>query len=97
MYSFVGVLLLGGLLGGGDLAIDAQEEPIQQEERCEQQERAVSFLEDGSYERDELLINSVPMLDDERHIVVVVCSYNNEKYYKWNLDSVFAQQLLPPV
>lgn len=92
LYSFVGVLFLSGLLGGGDVTADIQEEPTQKEEAIEQQERAVSFLDDGSYERDERLINSVPMVDDERHIVVVVCSYNNEKYYNWNLDSVFAQQ-----
>ena len=49
-------------------------------------------MEDGSYERDERLVNAVPVVDDERHIVVMVCSYNNAKYYQWNLDSVFEQQ-----
>ncbi len=79
LYSFAGMLFLGSLLG----VID---EPMQKKER------EVSFLEDGSYERDERLINSVPLLDGERHMVVVICSYNNEKYYEWNLDSVFAQE-----
>lgn len=79
LYSFAVMLFLGSLLG----VID---EPMQKKER------AVSFLEDGSYERDERLVNSVPLLDGERHMVVVICSYNNEKYYEWNLDSVCAQE-----
>ena len=29
---------------------------------------------------------------DEKHIVIVTASYNNEQCYKWNLDSVFAQR-----
>ena len=35
---------------------------------------------------------SVPIIDGERHIVVVTASYNNREYYKKNLDSVFSQQ-----
>jgi len=79
LYSFAGMLFLGSLLGVTDKLM-------------QKKEREVSFLEDGSYERDERLINSVPLLDGERHMVVVICSYNNEKYYEWNLDSVFAQE-----
>jgi len=75
----MGVLFLGGLLGSG--SVDESEK-----------EREVSFLADGSYEQDNRLINSVPIVDGERHIVVLICSYNNEKYYKWNLDSVLAQE-----
>ena len=85
LYSFVGVLFLGGLFEGGDLKLDAERSELIHKER------AVSFLEDGSYERDERLANSKSMVEDERHIVVVICSYNNERYYQWNLDSVFAQ------
>lgn len=28
----------------------------------------------------------------ESEIVIVICSYNNAQWYKWNLDSVFAQK-----
>lgn len=40
---------------------------------------------------DQRLLNSVPEIDGEKHMVIVVCSYNNRPYYKWNLDSVLAQ------
>lgn len=50
-----------------------------------------SFLPDGTYIQDERLHNSVPLVDGERHIVVVTCSYNNAAYYQWNLDSIFSQ------
>ncbi len=45
-----------------------------------------------SYVHDQRLVSSVPLLNGERHIVVVICSYNNSEYYKWNLDSVLAQE-----
>lgn len=51
-----------------------------------------SFLSDGTYKQDKWLANSVRIINDERHIVVVVCSYNNAAYYKWNLDSILAQK-----
>lgn len=44
------------------------------------------------YKTDERLDNAVSLFNGERHIVVVVCSYNNAAYYKWNLDSVIGQQ-----
>jgi glycosyltransferase involved in cell wall biosynthesis len=44
------------------------------------------------YIQDEHLVSSVPILNGERHIVVVVCSYNNSEYYQWNLDSILAQE-----
>lgn len=45
-----------------------------------------------SYVHDQRLVSSVPLLNGERHIVVIVCSYNNSKYYKGNLDSVLMQE-----
>lgn len=54
--------------------------------------RTTSFQEDGSYEQDERLLNTQPIIDGERHMVVLICSYNNERYYEWNLDSVCAQE-----
>lgn len=44
------------------------------------------------YVQDERLVSSAPLLHGERHIVIVTCSYNNNKYYKWNLDSVLSQE-----
>lgn len=29
---------------------------------------------------------------EEKKIVIVVCSYNNNRYYKWNLDSLLTQK-----
>lgn len=44
--------------------------------------------------KDERLVSSVPIINGERHIVVVTCSYNNSKYYQWNLDSILAQEYI---
>jgi Glycosyltransferases, probably involved in cell wall biogenesis len=46
----------------------------------------------GSEGVDSRLINSEREVDGQKHIVIVVCSYNNSKYYQWNLDSIFAQK-----
>ncbi len=54
--------------------------------------RFLSFLPDGTYTLDDQLANSEQFVDEERHIVIVTCSYNNASYYKWSLDSVFSQQ-----
>ena len=35
--------------------------------------------------------SAVPLIDGERHIVLLSCSYNNAKYYQRNLDSVFVR------
>ncbi len=68
-------------------------EDIIDEMSCEQPAvKANSFLQDGTYHQDERLAESEPMVNDERHIVVMTCSYNNENYCQWNLDSVFSQQ-----
>ncbi len=46
----------------------------------------------NAFDTDIRLANSVPNLNGEKHIVVVTCSYNNSKYYQWNLDSILAQK-----
>lgn len=40
------------------------------------------------------LLRVMPLMSgalEEKHIVIIVASYNNEKWYKWNLDSLFSQ------
>jgi glycosyltransferase involved in cell wall biosynthesis len=45
------------------------------------------------YVQDERLVHAIPLNEQgERHIVIVICSYNNAQFYQWNLDSVFAQK-----
>lgn len=44
------------------------------------------------YEQDQRLTDSISLVDNERHIVIVTCSYNNAEFYKWNLDSVIEQK-----
>ena len=44
------------------------------------------------YPQDNRLAESIPMFDGERHMVIISCSYNNEGYYKWHLDSIFSQE-----
>jgi glycosyltransferase involved in cell wall biosynthesis len=43
------------------------------------------------YQQDQKLVDSVAMIGEERHIVIITCSYNNAEFYKWNLDSIFGQ------
>ena len=40
---------------------------------------------------DVRLLDSQPISNSERHMVIVTCSYNNAAYHKWNLDSVLNQ------
>ncbi len=49
-------------------------------------------LGDASSSIDQRLLESSRQVKDERHIVVVTCSYNNAAFYKWNLDSIFSQE-----
>lgn len=41
---------------------------------------------------DDVSAISVPLIDGERHIVVVIASYNNAEYFQRNLGSVFDQK-----
>jgi glycosyltransferase involved in cell wall biosynthesis len=45
-----------------------------------------------SYPQDPRLMQSEPLINDERHMVIIICSYNNAKFYAWNLDSVLEQE-----
>ena len=42
--------------------------------------------------KDERIMQADHLLNQERHIVVITCSYNNASFYKWNLDSIFEQE-----
>lgn len=44
------------------------------------------------YEKDARIVDAPHMLDGQRHLVVMVCSYNNAQYYKGNLDSILMQE-----
>lgn len=37
-------------------------------------------------------LEKIPCIGREHQIVIVICSYNNEHWCKWNLDSVFTQK-----
>ncbi len=43
------------------------------------------------FTQDQRLGDSQSIVNGERHIVVISCSYNNSDFYEWNLDSVRAQ------
>lgn len=44
------------------------------------------------YEKDDRIANAQHIVDGERHLVVVVCSFNNAQYYKGNLNSILKQE-----
>lgn len=50
------------------------------------------YENENTYVQDARLTTAVRLLNEERHIVVVICSYNNSNFYKWNLDSVVSQE-----
>lgn len=53
---------------------------------------AVSPYQFEPYPQDERLLQIQPILNGERHLVVMVCSYNNQHYYEGNLASIFGQK-----
>ncbi len=44
------------------------------------------------FPQDMRIADSTPLLNDEQHIVIITCSYNNALYYQWNLNSILTQE-----
>ena len=56
------------------------------------QKGQVSSYQFQFYEKDARLTNAPAIVNGERHLVVLVCSYNNQNYYQGNIDSILAQR-----
>jgi len=66
--------------------------PVQANQKMTQSEEPNPSLIFKHYPKDERLVAAPHILNNERHIVIVICSYNNKAYYAWNLASVLAQE-----